>query len=448
MNPSIHQEADLWATAAATGGLTDAESATWSDHIAACPACRKLNDEEVALCALIETRLAAEAPDAGFERRIIDVVEVARSRERYSWHGFSLFQPALLAAAASIALIAVVGIVWVNHVRQPTPASVAAAAPTQPALGEVPAPVRTAIQSQANGATVTGIEKDTDDGEVSYTIDTKGADGSQSTFAIASDGALISKGESLSSLPPPVRSAIAAQADQGTIDAVEEDFDDAQPAYVATITSPQGRDHDFTFSTDGTLLDIETNLDELPSPLQAAIKAQAGTGSIDDIDKSFDDGETSYVATIATPDGKERDYTFNPDGSLSSIEVTLPELPPSLQTAIKAQVGNDTLQSIDKTFDDGEITYDAAVTTPDGRERDFSLSDQGALVSREVAIADAPAAVQRTITQTLGTGKVIEIDQAFDIPSNGVPYEIEGSKNGKPFYFLVSPTGSFLGMED
>ena len=56
---------------------------------------------------------------------------------------------------------------------------------------------------------------------------------------------------------------------------------------------------------DGTLLDVKTSLDELTPSLQAAIKAQAGSGSIEDIDKTFDDGDTSYVATITAPDGKD-----------------------------------------------------------------------------------------------------------------------------------------------
>jgi uncharacterized membrane protein YkoI len=446
MNTSIHQEADLWATAAATGGLTETEAAAWGDHIAACPDCRKLNEEELALCGLIKARLSADVPDAGFERRIIDMVDLARSRERHISHGFSVFHPAFLAAAACIALIAIAGLGWLIHTRQAASAGVATAA--QPDLNGLPAAVRAAIQSQASGATVSGVEKDDDDGEISYTIGTKAADGAESSFTVASDGTLLSVGETLSSVPGPVRSAIVAQAAQGSIEDVEKDFDEAQPTYVATITSTQGLDHDYTFAQDGTLLEVETSLAELPAPLQAAIQAQAGQGKIEEIAKTFDDGETNYVATIAAPGGPERDFTFNPDGSLSSIEVTLPELPAPLQAAIKAQVGGDTLQSIDKTFDGGEVIYDASVTGADGRERDFSVSDQGVLVSREVAMSDAPAAVQRTITQTVGNGKVIEIDQAFDVPSTGVPYEIEGSKNGKPFYFLVSPTGSFLGMED
>jgi uncharacterized membrane protein YkoI len=312
----------------------------------------------------------------------------------------------------------------------------------------LPAPVRTAIQSRANGETITGIENDNDEGDISYTVGTKAADGAETSFTVASDGTLLSVGETLASVPGPVRSAITAQEAQGSIEDVEEDFDGGEPTYVATIGSPQGQDHDYTFATDGTLLEAETGLSELPAPLQAAIQAQAGHGSIEGIDKTFDDGETSYVATITAADGRERDFTFNPDGSLSSVEVTLPELPASLQTAIKTQVGGDTLQSIDKNLDNGEVTYDATVTAPDGQERDFSVSEQGALVSREVAMSDAPAAVQQTISQTVGSGKVIEVDQAFDVPSTGVPYEIEGLKNGKPFYFLVSPTGSFLGMED
>jgi uncharacterized membrane protein YkoI len=264
---------------------------------------------------------------------------------------------------------------------------------------------------------------------------------------VGADGTLLGTETTLADAPAPVRNAINAQLGQSSLQGVEEDFDNGQPSYVATITSPDGHDHDFTFSSDGALQQIETALAELPPALQAAVKAQAAQGRIEDIEKTFDNGDMTYVATITLPDGRERDFTFEPDGSLSSIEVAFDELPAPLQAAMKAQAGESRIESIDKSFDDGAVSYDATVTMPDGRERDFSLSEQGILLSREVAMADAPAAVQQTISHTLGKGKVLEIDQSFE-SGRSVPYEIEGWKDGKPFYFLVSPKGDFLGMED
>jgi hypothetical protein len=395
------------------------------------------------MCDLIKGTLDPASPDPGFEQRIIRRLEEAGVGNGSRWYDVILFNPVPFAAAACVALAGIAGIGLLIHGGKPAP-SVAA---VQPSLGGLPATVRSAIQADARGETVGNIEKDADDGEVSYTIGTKTRDGRDSSFTVADDGTLLSIETTLGEVPGPVRDAINKQAGQEKLEGIEEDFD-RDASYVATITSKDGGQHDFTFGTDGTLLDEETSLDELPGSLQAAIKAQVGRGSLEGIDKTFDDGDTSYVATITSRDGRQRDFAFNEDGTLSSMEVTVADLPAPLQAAVKAQTGAGRLDGIDKTFEGGEITYDATVTNPDGRQRDFSLSDKGELLSREVAIAEAPAPVQQTIWRTLGKGKVIEIDQSFNEMSRMVPYEIEGWKDGKPLYFLVSPTGDFLGMED
>lgn len=446
---SIHQEAELWAASAAMGGLAESELKEWNDHLATCRECRKLNDEEAALCSLIKGKLDAECPDPGFEQRIINGLRLSRASAESRWPGVSFFPFGLLAAAACIALLGIAGWDFLMHERKPDSGGTAASGwPGQPSMGDLPAVVRAAVEAEAVGKTVTGIQRDDDDGDISYEIGTRSKDGAESGFTVGADGTLQSVEMTLADAPEPVREAINAQLGQSDLAGVEEDFDGGNASYVATITAPDGHDHDFTFAKDGTLQEIETTLAELPPALQAAVKAQAAQGRIEDIEKTFDDGDLSYVATITLPDGRERDFTFDPDGTLASVEVTLAELPAPLRAAIKDQAGQNTIESIDKTFDDGAVSYDATVTMPDGQERDFSLSEQGALLSREVAMAEAPAAVQQTISHTLGNGKVVEIDQAFDAGMSSVPYEIEGWKDGKPFYFLVSPTGDFLGMED
>jgi len=444
MNTSIHQEAELWAATAATGGLTETERKAWNDHIATCPACKKLNEEELAMCDLIKGTLDPASPDPGFEQRIIRRLDQARAGRGNLWYDSILFNPVLFAAAACLALAALAGIGLL--IRGEKPGSPTAG--VQPGLDGLPPAVRSAIQADARGEIVGDVEKDADDGEVSYTIGTKTRDGRESSFTVAADGTLLSVETTLAEVPGAVRDAIHTQVGQERLEGIEEDFEEGEASYVATIAFPDDRERDFTFAKDGTLTEVETSLGELPGSLQAAIKAQVGQGTLEGIDKTFDDGETSYVATITTRDGRERDFTFDEDGTLASVEVSVAELSAPLQAAIKTQVGRGRLDGIDKTFEDGGITYEATMTSPDGRQRDFSLSTQGNLISREVAMNEAPEAVQQTISQTLGKGKVIEINQSFTEPAGKEPYEIEGWINGKPFYFLVSPTGDFLGMED
>jgi len=77
----------------------------------------------------------------------------------------------------------------------------------------------------------------------------------------------------------------------------------------------------------------------------------------------FGDGKMRYVATIVPRDGGERDFTFNGDGTLASMELPLSELPAPIAAAVKAQAAQGGIGGIDKTFEDGETTATPATKT-------------------------------------------------------------------------------------
>jgi hypothetical protein len=444
MKTSIHDEGELWANSAATGGLSETELTEWNDHIATCPECKRLNEEEMAMCALIESTLDAESPDPGFEQRIINRLDQARAGERNRWDEFVFVHPGLFGAVAGLALAGIAGIGLLIHAEKQG----AASSGVEASLNGLPAAVRSAVESQTDVKTVSDIERNDDDNEVSYTIGTKTRDGGESSFTVAEDGSLLSVDTTLAEAPEAVRDAITSQVGRDKLEEIAEDFDAGETNYTATVATQDGNERDLTFAKDGTLLDVEMSLAEAPAAVQAAVKAQMGQGKLEGLDKTFDDGETEYTATISAAGGRERDYTYEKDGTLSSMEVTRDEVPGPVQAAIKTEAGQGKLEGIDKDFDDGEVSYEASVTDPDGKEHDVSISEEGKLMSREVTMNDAPKAVQETISQRVGNGKVVEIDETFTEPGHIIPYEIEGWKDGKPFYFLVSPTGGFLGMED
>ena len=258
----------------------------------------------------------------------------------------------------------------------------------------------------------------------------------------------VTTGIDLKTLPAAVQQTIQAKSEGRTVSHIERLADNGDVSYAVETVAGDGVEWDLTVAEDGTLLSLDTPLTELPPAVQTAINAQVGKGSLEGVEKLFDDGETTYRAGITAPNDYQRDYTFAEDGTLLNEEVSLGELPSAVQTAINTQVGQGKLEGIDRTFGDGDITYDATMTTPDGRERDFSVSKEGNLLSREVSLEEVPAAVQQAISQTLGTGKVVEIDQSFVDDNQAVSYEIEGLKNGKAFDFITSATGHFLGMEE
>jgi len=382
MKTTIHDEPEAWATAAAVGGLTETELKAWNDHVAACPACQEIQQEELLMSELIKKTLDSESPDSGFERRIISKFRQVHAGNENRRSEFLQLFPILAGGMACLALIALFEIGSPTQSEKP-----ALAGPVTPEidLKALPAAVEQTIQTELAGKTVTNIERVADNGEISYAIETMAQD---------------------------------------------------------------GREWDLTVAEDGSLLSIDTALTELPAAVQTAINTQVGQGSLEGVEKLFDDGETSYRAGITAPNDVQRDFTFAEDGTLLSREVNLTELPAAVQTAVNAQVGQGKLEGIDKSFDEGDITYDATMTTPDGQERDFSISKEGNLLSREVSLKEVPAAVQQMISQTLGTGKVIGIDQSFVASDQAISYDIEGQRNGKSFDFMISPDGHFLGMEE
>src|SRR5689334_48142 len=80
----------------------------------------------------------------------------------------------------------------------------------------------------------------------------------------------------------------------------------------------------------------------------------------------------------------------------SETPVKLSELPPSLQKAIQARLGQGQLGGILRVLDDGEVTYEVEMSKA-GRTRGITLDAAGVLVEEEVFLAELPAAVQKAI---------------------------------------------------
>jgi hypothetical protein len=435
----MHDEPEPWASAAATDGLTETDLAQWRQHIAACPSCRRLNDEEFAMRDLLKGSLGPESPDSGFEMRILLRLRRGPLREKRPWYDFLQWRPFPYLAGALCLLIATAVVLRLQGHRM---------TPAPDPLASLPASVRDAIHSHARGGAISRIEPDDDNGDVSYAVTVTGAPGGPSHFTVGDDGSLLCIDRALGEVPGVVRLAINSQAGRNHVEEIQEDFEDSQPAFIATLVSPDGRERDYTFAQDGSLTEVETSLDELPPAVKASIMASVGRGAVEGVEKNFDNGEVSYVVTMSGTDALLRDYTFDEKGTLASVETFSSELPAPVEAIVKSQVGKGRLDGIDKSFEDGGITYQASTTMPDGTERDFSVSPSGELTSREVTWKETPKAVQQTISQTLGNGKLVEVSKAYDEPGGKVPYEIEASINGRPLYFLVSQSGSFLGIED
>jgi len=265
-----------------------------------------------------------------------------------------------------------------------------------------------------------------------------------SAFAVLADDS--SRTVALSETPVAVQKTVNARVGDGKLGDIDKSLSSGETVYDVGLTTKDGQERDFTVAEDGTLLNTEVALAEIPAAVQKTIQAQAEGWGLESIDKNLDDSEISYDVEVSK-DGRKKSFTVDEGGTLLSAEITLAETPAAVQKTVRAQVSDGKLKGIDEMFDDDGVTYDAEVTSKDGHDRAFTVGPDGRLLSEEVTLDAVSPAARKTIKEEIGDGKILRIDKALVEKQQGVlPYEVQGRKDGKPFDFSVGPRGKFLGM--
>ena len=217
----------------------------------------------------------------------------------------------------------------------------------------------------------------------------------------------------LTEIQPAVQKLIGARIGDGTLGDIERTDEKGEPAYVISFITKTGENQDFTVSEDGTLLSLGMPLAELPDAVQNTIRAQAKNGGeVTGIDKNVADTQVSFDVEVAK-DGREKYFTVANDGLLSSKEVELAETPPAVQATIKTYLADGNLQSIDENLDPAEKSFDIEAVAMNGIHKSFSVAADGRLLSEQVVLQKTPAVVRQTIQEKIGIGKLLRIDKTF-----------------------------------
>jgi uncharacterized membrane protein YkoI len=191
--------------------------------------------------------------------------------------------------------------------------------------------------------------------------------------------------------------------------------------------------------------DDTVTLSSTPTAVQKTIQAQVGGGQIGDITKETGTEGNVYDVDLTAKDGSDRDFSVGEDGTLLSVEVKLEETPAAAQTTIQTELNGGSLDSIDKNLDDTDISYDVSGTDKSGKEVDFTVNDDGTVASREVGLSQTPDTVQKTIASQLNGGKVESIDEEIDDETN---FDVTLTKpDGGKTGFTVATDGKLTGQE-
>ena len=107
-NETIHEEIESWLAVDVHDQLSNDERAAFQSHLAGCPACRALQEEEKKMNELLERTLAKEAADPAFEQRMLsrfrDKVPASRGGLGSFFAGLTRLRAAQITAVAALLL--------------------------------------------------------------------------------------------------------------------------------------------------------------------------------------------------------------------------------------------------------------------------------------------------------------------------------------------------------
>jgi hypothetical protein len=242
----------------------------------------------------------------------------------------------------------------------------------------VPAAAQTTINRQVNDGKLAGINQANLGGEnvfeVSYTTKT----GDEQDFTVSDDGTLLSVEVPLAATPAAVQQTIRLEVTGWEIESIDKNVDDTEITYDVSATKGE-RKRDFTVTAGGRLLSLVIQLTNAPVPVQTAIKSQIADGSLKAIDENFDPEGNTFNVEFLTKEGDRQSVCVATDGQLLSKEVTLQECPQRVRQTIQETIGGGKILRIDKSLfekTDGILPYEVQ-GRKDGKPFEFSVGPRG-----------------------------------------------------------------------
>jgi uncharacterized membrane protein YkoI len=311
-------------------------------------------------------------------------------------------------------------------------------------LSRLPAAAQKTIHAQLGDGQLESIEKNTENGELTYEVEmTKG--GKTRGFTVGAGGELIDQQVFLPELPTNVQKTIQTQVGPSTLGDIYRSTENDGVVYDVEMTGA-GKTRSFTVGSGGELESVEVFMAELPPAVQQTIRKQVGGGSLEEINKSTEDDEVSYDVEM-TAGGKSRGFTVGSKGELLDVEVFLNELPATLQKSIQTNAGAGQVGEIDKSVEDGEVSYDVEVTAG-GKSSTLSFDSASNLLSREdpINLSDAPKPVQEKVRSLMGDGKLTGISKITE--GKVISYAVDLKQAGKQKSYNLGPDGTLLPEEE
>lgn len=129
----------------------------------------------------------------------------------------------------------------------------------------------------------------------------------------------------------------------------------------------------------------ELKIEACPSAVQAAIKANAGDGTVDDVHLKTIDGRTEYVAEVELTNGEDRKVHVDANGALVKTREDVAEAntPVAVMNVAKGLVPQGgKIDDIEKVVAGGRTTYRVDIDRPGLADLELTVADNGSVISQ------------------------------------------------------------------
>jgi uncharacterized membrane protein YkoI len=245
-------------------------------------------------------------------------------------------------------------------------------------LAHLPPPVQKGIRAQLGDGRVRSVERDDENGDVTYDVEII-RQGKTRSFTVGADGELIDSEVFIEELPPAIQQAIKTKVGSATLGEIDKSAGDGEADYDVEMIGG-GKTRNFTIDANGKLTDEEVFLAELPEALRVSIGKAVGAGTLDDITRSFDSGEVFYDVD-AIEGNKTVTLTFDAKGSLVSKQedVALSEVPDAAQKQIQTLASSGKVISVAKVSENDVVSFDVDIRDG-GKVKSYTVSVDGKAV--------------------------------------------------------------------
>ncbi len=244
-------------------------------------------------------------------------------------------------------------------------------------------------------------------------------------------------------LPPAVQKTIRDQQGASRLVDVVVKKNESDEAVYSVKISKDGKGRTFTVSLDGSVCRMPVALGETPETVQKIIKTKTSKATLDEINKVTERGVITYEIDF-TQGTRERDFTVNNQGQLLTEKVFFEELPTAMQKTITAKSNGATVEDITKTYADDEVTFEVELAGAE-KKRSLTLSASGEVVGEQVFLEELPEEAQKLIKEKTLGGKLGDITKLIE--DEEITFDVEMTKNGQTRNFTLDEDGVLIGMQ-